>query len=82
MNGTQPKRHSCYNRADFKQKIIVQKGWGDWFYNGFGEPSRCALYEEIDNPMTKDCQYTKSAKTNGDPQCAGCTRKQTIPEHA
>ncbi len=58
--------NGCYNRAPLKTTALVQSGWvnDDFYYK-----SRKPLMVEIPDPMTKDCQYSK---THNDPKCKGC----------
>lgn len=66
-------RNGCYNRWPLTDSVIVQTGWGKPFKDGAGIIYRTALHAEIDNPMSKDCQYSKTTR---DERCDGCAWKQ------
>lgn len=68
------KLNSCHNREPLQETVIVQEGW-NYCRDGFGNPVRSAVLREIPNPMTKDCQYSK---TTADARCAGCKWKQEL----
>jgi len=57
-------KHGCHNRLPLSHVAHVQTGWE---YCG---QSRTPAMQWIRDPMTKECQYSKS-KTD-DPRCAGC----------
>lgn len=61
--------YGCYNRKPLVDTVIVRFGYGELIDEGWGNFSRVAVLAEIPNPMTKDCQYSK---TTLDQRCAGC----------
>lgn len=69
---TPPDPHPCYNRAPFKDKLLVQDGY---YVPLLDYPDPTGAYPVtprkvlIDDRNSKDCQYTQSKKTNGDPRC-------------
>jgi len=80
MQRPETKLHGCHNRPAPSKLIIVQDGWNEWFNDDCYTPGRTAKYKYIPDPMTKECQYTRSAKTNNDPQCAGCRWRAETPD--
>jgi hypothetical protein len=72
--------YGCFNRKPFKLVLFVQDGYQDLIDEGWGHYTRKPDYVKIDNRATYDCQYTRSKKTNGDPQCTGCKWKSTNPD--
>jgi len=56
-------RNGCYNRKPF---VAHYGGWG--LSSKTGEP----VQSRIPTVATPDCQYTKSALGQTDPNCAGC----------
>lgn len=67
--------YGCHNRREYKATVIVQDGW--WMDG----QTRTAKMVTKPFPMTKDCQYTKSALGQADARCAGCRhRLDTAPK--
>jgi hypothetical protein len=66
-------RNGCYNRAPLVETVIVQTGWSDLFRHESGLDTRVAYMDEIPNPNSKDCQYSR---TTEDERCDGCVWKQ------
>ena len=58
--------NGCHNRAPLKTLVVVQDGW---YMDGYTRTPRMA---SIPNPMTKTCQYTRTALGAADKGCAGC----------
>lgn len=65
-------KNGCYNRPALRTERIVQDGWTlsgwDW------KPIRI----RIADPMTKDCQYTKTELGKVDKGCEGCAWKEYV----
>lgn len=60
-------RHGCYNRAPFKNTVMVQDG-----YESGRTPKgaiRIPHMVEIPDPMSRDCKYDMR---DTDPSCMGC----------
>lgn len=74
-------RNGCYNHKPYAQRVLVQDGFttirhGRGFNDGGTRAPRMVW---IDNPMSKECDYTQHVKTNGDPGCTGCIWKTNNP---
>lgn len=78
LRGLKP--HGCYNRAPYQSTVTVQDGHYPGTINTDGTLPATPKFRVIENPMTKECQYTRSQKTNGDPRCEGCTWKSNNPD--
>lgn len=65
------KLNACHNRNPFKERMVVQDGW---YMDGYTRTPRMIA---IDNPMSKDCQYSKDPMGYGqqDKGCEGCKWK-------
>lgn len=73
-------RHGCHNRPPLLDVVLVQEGLS--FPRQISEASyvRDKVYVKVDNPMTKDCQYSRSAKVHQDPACKDCIHHQPNPD--
>lgn len=58
------RRYGCFDRAPLADTVTVRAGW-----RYFTDTIRIELLREIPNPMTRDCQYSK---TTDDARCVGC----------
>jgi len=61
--------NGCYNRETLKTTVIVQEGWI------MKEFTRLPKMIRIDDPLSKDCQYSK---LTDDKKCEGCKWKSII----
>ena len=61
--------YGCFNREPLKTSRIIQDGFKN---AGFMGPVIRLI--EIQDPMTKHCNYSRDDKYN-DPQCVGCKWK-------
>ena len=64
--------YGCYNRKDYRPKLMVQDGW--WLDG----QARMAKVRQIPFTMTKDCQYTKTDLGQADEGCHGCKRRMDL----
>lgn len=72
MDAAKEHRHGCHNRKPIRSDIVVQQGW-EYEWKGFNSLTRKPLLATMPDPMTKDCQYSKSSPN--DPSCADCKWK-------
>lgn len=63
-------RNGCFNRLALVPFVVAQDGWR---YNVTSDHDRIPELRLINNPMSKDCQYSK---TTADERCDGCKWKQ------
>lgn len=61
--------YGCYNRKPLVDEVLVRDGYFTTVDEGWSGFSRKAVWVEITNPMSKDCQYSK---TTLDSRCNGC----------
>lgn len=61
--------HGCYDRAPLNETVVVQDGWTS---SGQAATTRLPKLVTLPNPLTKECQYTKSNMGKTDPKCVGC----------
>lgn len=66
--------YGCNNREPLNDLVTVQTGWRETV--SLGSPSRVPVLKSIPDPMTKDCQYTKTAIGQADAGCQGCRHRQ------
>jgi hypothetical protein len=74
--------YGCHNREPFTTRVLVQDGVEEPPVDeGWGWYSAKPRYRFIELRTDHfDCCYTRSEKTNGDPQCEGCKWKSTNPD--
>lgn len=72
-------KHGCWNRQPLKNKLVVQDGYEAPVNQNWGKFSREAIYIEIEDDMSKPCQFTLSKKNNPSPDCVGCKWKSDNP---
>lgn len=65
--------YGCRDRAPLEPHAVVQDGWLE--QDGGGYWTRMPVLVQIPDPMTKDCQYSK---THQDPRCEGCKHKNVL----
>lgn len=64
-------KYGCNDRKPLKQTVTVQDGY---------TTTKAARFDHmvtIPDPMTKDCQYTKTDLGQQDPKCFNCNWRQT-----
>jgi hypothetical protein len=61
--------YGCHNREPLNDLVTVQAGWQSH------QGSRTPVLITITDPMTKDCQYTKTPQGQADPGCQRCRHR-------
>ena len=63
--------YGCHNRKPLAESLRVQDGWFD-YEDDEGRIYRVPRMITINNPMTKECQYSAA---HDDPRCTGCSAR-------
>lgn len=64
-------RNGCYNRAPLRDSVMAQDGYHNDPTAAFRNPRMV----QIPDPMSKDCQYSR---TTADERCDGCKWRQAL----
>ena len=64
--------YGCHNRAPFNESLMVQDG-----YFPADADYRVQRMVKIPDPMTKDCQFSKTELGKIDPKCNNCNWRQS-----
>jgi hypothetical protein len=68
-------RNGCYDRAPLQNEVWVRTGWFGFHSFNDGTVLKQPKFTKIANPMTKDCQYSR---TTADLRCDGCVWQQEL----
>lgn len=78
QRGVAADRNGCWNHKPYVPMLEVKDG----FMPATDDAGVWTVQQrviEIENKMSRECDYTQHKKTNGDPRCADCIWKTNNP---